>query len=83
MKQLTAWKDRLVPLRAVPCLPSNWPSRMVGTLHGGSGTRARPRQPRSAASAFAPPPGLEPVAYDEDGRRIGAQLAVLPAVEDA
>lgn len=79
MKQLTVGKVGLIVARGA-LLTIELAGRAVGALFGGSGTRTERGNPLFGRVRTAA--GVEPVAYDEDGRRIGAHSG-LPAIGDA
>lgn len=79
MKQLTVGKIGLALARGA-LLTIELAANAVGTLFGGSGARADRGNPLFGRVRTAA--GIEPVAYDEDGKRIGARSG-LPAIGDA
>ena len=79
MKQLTVGKVGLALVRGA-LLTIELAARAVGTLLEGSGPRADRGNPLFGCVRTAA--GVEPIAYDEDGKRIGARSG-LPAIGDA
>lgn len=79
MKQPTVGKVGLALVRGA-LLTIEVAARAVGALLGGSGARVDRGNPLFGRVRTAA--GIEPVAYDEDGRRIGARSG-LPPIGDA